>query len=131
MPVGERLDPGAERSGAGEPVGDLADPGDQLGDPSGEVDAVAADVVERQRHVEPGPRVLAHGDAGQDPVEAELPGVVDDPREAVRLPVLLVEAPPDAGLPHPGGHRVEVVVAEAEPAADRPAPGPGRAAGSR
>ena len=68
---------------------------------------------------EPGAGVLAHRDAGQHPVEAELPGVVDERREAERLPVLLVEAPPDAGLPHPVGDRVEVVVAEAEPAAYR------------
>ena len=116
------VQPLGERSGAGQPVGGGDQPVDVLGEPAGQLDPVAADVVERECGAEPGLGVVGQRDAGEHPVEAEPPGVLEV-ADAERLPVLGVEAPPDPGLAHPVGHRVEVVVDEAEPAPDRRALG--------
>ena len=59
-------------------------------------------------------RVVRQRHAGQHPVDAETPSVVDEV-DAERLAVLLVEAPADVRLPHPAGDALEVVVGEAEP----------------
>ena len=112
--VAQRLDPGAQRVGAGEPVAGGVEAGDVLRQPPGELDPVAADVVERQRRAEPGASVVGQSDPGEDPVDAELPGVVDDLLEPEGRTVLAVEAPPHARLAHPVGDRVEIVVGEAE-----------------
>ena len=120
--AGQPVEPLGERSGAGQPVGGGDQPVDVLGEPAGQLDPVAADVVERQRGAEPGLRVVGQRDAGEHAVEAEPPGVLEV-ADAEGLPVVGVEAPPDAGLAHPVGHRVEVVVDEAEAAPDRRALG--------
>ncbi len=66
---------------------DVLEPADEFGELAGQFDAVAADVVERQRVVDPGVRVVGHRDAGQDAVDTETPGVVHEvdvvrPRDA-------------------------------------------------
>ncbi len=86
----------------------------EVGEPPGQLDPVAADVVERQRGAQPGPRIVGHGDPGQHPVDTESPGVVQE-FDAVGCAVRLVESPPDIGLTHPGGDGVQVVVGEGEP----------------
>ena len=92
---------------------------DVLGEPAGQLDAVAADVVEGKGGVEPGVRVVGHRDARQHPVDAEPPGVLQEV-DAVRVAVRAVETPPDVGLADPVGDRVEVVVAETEAGPHRP-----------
>ena len=117
-PARQRVEPVGERLGAGEPVGRHNESVDVLGEPAGQLDPVAPDVVERQGGAEPGLRVVGHGHAGQHPVEPEPPRVLEV-ADAERFPVVGVESPSDARLAHPAGHRVEVVVDEAETAADR------------
>ena len=102
----------------GEGIDRPLQPVDVFGELAGQLDAVAADVVQRQRGVDPGVRVVGHRDTGEHPVDAETPCVVDEV-DAVRPAVLPVEAPPDVGLPHPTGDRLQVVVAEAEPGPHR------------
>ena len=110
-----------DRVAAGEPVGDVLQPVEQLREPAGQLDAGGPDVVERQRRADParsvGLRVVGHRDPGQHPVEAEAPGVLDVVVEAVRRAVLLVVRPADAGLLDPAGDRLEVVVGQPEAAA--------------
>ena len=77
-------------------------PVDELGELPGEFDAIAADVVERQRRVDPGVRVVGHRDAGQHAVDAETPSVVHEV-DAVGLAVLLVETPADVRPGAPSG----------------------------
>ena len=100
--VGQRGQPVPQRPRTGERVDDALQPVDVLGELAGQLDAIAADVVERQRGVDPGVRVVGHRDAGQHPVDAETPGVVDEV-DAVRLAMVLVEAPADVGLRAPSG----------------------------
>ena len=92
----------------------MLQPVDVLGQLARELDAVAADVVERQRGVDPGVRVVGHRHAREDAVDAETPCVLDEV-DAVRLAVVAVEAPADVGLAHPAGDVLEVVVGEPEP----------------
>ena len=95
------------------------EPFDVLGEPARDVDAVAADIVERQRGVDPGVRVVGHRDTCEDPVQSEPPCVLGEVVEAVRRAMLGVETPTDSGLAHPLRDGVEVVVGEAEPGAHR------------
>ena len=90
---------------------------DELGQPAGQLDVAAADVVERQCHAEVHVLVTGQRDAGQHPVEAGPPGVLAERLhlEAGALPA--VEAPPHAGLGHPTGDPGEVVVVQPEPSA--------------
>ena len=94
-------------------------PFDVLGEAAGQLDAVAADVVEGKCGVEPGVRVVGHRDTGQHAVDAESPGVLQEV-DAVRVAVRAVETPPDVGFADPVGDRVEVVVGEAEAGPHRP-----------
>ena len=114
----QRVEPVGQRPGAGEQVGRSHEPVDVLGEPAGQLDPVAPDVVEREGGAEPGLRVVGHGHAGQHPVEPEPPGVLEV-ADTERRAVVGVEPPPDARLAHPVGHGVEVVVDEAEAAPDR------------
>ena len=109
---------------AGEGIDDVLQPVDVLGQPARELDAVAADVVERQRGLDPGARVVGHRHPREHAVDAETPCVLDEV-DAVGLAVVAVEAPADVGLPHPAGDVLEVVVGEPEawPAPARPARG--------
>ena len=89
-------------------------PVDQLGEPAGQVDLVAADVVERQPAAEVSVLVAAHHDAEQDPVEAGAPGVVGELVHGERPAGGGVETPAHPGLGHPATDPVEVVVGEGE-----------------
>ncbi len=62
----------------------MFEPADEFGELPGQLDFVAADVVERQRVVDPGVRVVGHRDAGQDAVDTETPCVMDEV-DVVRL----------------------------------------------
>ena len=84
--VAQRGQPVAQRLGAGQGVDDMLQPVDVLGQPARELDAVAADVVERQGGVDPGVRVVGHRHAREHAVDAETPGVLDEV-DAVRLAV--------------------------------------------
>ena len=117
--VAQRAQPVGERPGAVQAVGHRPHPVDVLREPAGQLDAGAADVVERQRGVEPGLGVGGHHHAGEHPVEPGAPGVLLVAGQPERVAVLAVEGPADAGLADPGGDRVEVVVGEPEAAADR------------
>ena len=103
---------------AGQCVDDVLQSADVLGEPAGQFDAVAADVVQRQGGVDPGVRIVGHRHPGQHPVETETPSVVHEV-DAERLAVLLVESPPDVGLPHPAGDALQIVVGETEPGPHR------------
>ena len=118
--LGERFDPFGERARSGERIGrGFLESGDEFGEPTGQFDSVAGDVVERQRGVQPRLGVIRHRHSGQDAVDPELPGVVQDVFESVWLAVLGVEAPPDIRLAHPVGDGVEMVVGEPEAGAHR------------
>ena len=67
-----------------------------------------------QRGPEEAVGVVADGHAGQDPVEAEAPGVLHVALEPERLAVPGVEGPADAGVLDPAGDGLEVGVAEPE-----------------
>ncbi len=64
------------------------EPVEALGEPAGEVDAGAADVVERERRAEEPVGVVADRHPGEHPVEAEAPGVLHVALQAERLAVL-------------------------------------------
>ena len=117
--LAQRVQPVPDRVAAGELVGDVLQPVDQLGEPAGELDAGRPDVVERQRRTDPALGVVGHRHAREHPVEAEAPGVLDVALQAVRRTVLLVVGPADPGLLDPLGDRLEVVLGEPEPAAYR------------
>ena len=91
---------------------------DVFGQLACELDAVAADVVERQGGVDPGVRVVGHRNSGEDAVDAETPCVLDEV-DAERLAMLAVEAPADVGLTHPAGDVLEIVVGEPEAGPNR------------
>ena len=116
--LGQPGEPVAQRPGAGQRADHVLEPVDEFGQPARQLDPVAAHVVERKGGVDPGLRVVGERHPGQDAVQPEPPGVVDE-AQSVGRSVLLVEAPPDVGLPHPGGDVVQVVVGEAEPRAHR------------
>ena len=117
--LAEDVEPLVQRPAADQAVGHRPQPVDVLGDAAGQVDLTAADVVEREGAVEPGVGVVGERDAGQDAVEAELPGVGHHSREPELLAVLGVEGPVDPGRADPVGELDQVVVAEPEPSADR------------
>ena len=116
--VGQRGEPLAQRPGAAERVHDGLQTCAELRQPTGQFDAVAADVVERQGGLDPGLRVIRQCHPGQDPVQPEPPGVVDEV-DAVGTAVPGVETPSDIGLPHPVGDIDQVVVGESEASPDR------------
>ena len=121
--LAEGVEPVVDGVAAAQPVGDCLQPVEELGEPAGQLDAGRPDVVERQGGADParavGLRVVGHRHPGEDPVEAEAPGVLDVAVEPVRRPVLLVVGPTDAGLLDPAGDRLEVVVGQTEAAAHR------------
>ncbi len=103
MPSASVLSHCAQRLGAGERLDDVLQPcRTNSASRPGQFDAVAADVVQRQRGADPGVRIVGHRDPGQDAIEAEPPGVVDEV-DVVGLAVVLVEPPADVGLTHPVG----------------------------
>ena len=102
----------------GQLVGDLLQLVDALGQPAGEVDAAACDVVEREGRGEEAFGVVGDRGAREDPVEAEAPGVLEVGVQTVVLAVVLVEGPTDAGVLDPARDGLQVVLGEAEPAAD-------------
>ena len=80
----QRGQPLAQWLCTGEGFDDVLQAVDVLGQLARELDAVAADVVERQGGVDPGVRVVGHRHAGEDAVDAETPCVLDEV-DAVRL----------------------------------------------
>ena len=117
-PVGQGGDPGTQRLCARQPADHRPEANHQFGEPAGQFDAVAADVVQRQGLVDPGLRVVGECHTGQDPVHSELPGVVHEVH-AERDAMGLVETPAHVRLPHPVGDVLQVVVGEAEPGPHR------------
>ena len=81
--LGDCLRPLGDRLRCAEPVERVAEPVDQLGEPAGEVDGVAADVVERQDVLEEPLAVLGHRHADEHAVEPPAPGVGVDRVELV------------------------------------------------
>ena len=108
----------AERPRAGQPVGRSDQPVDELGEPAGELDPVAADVVERQRGAEPGAASRRTSRRRCRTRSRPKRQVFWQVAHAERLAVLLRRSP---SAPRTRGtqsaERVEVVVDEAEPAA--------------
>ena len=102
MPCSSAVSHSPQRLCAGERGDDVLKAVDVLGQPARELDAVAADVVERQRGLDPGPRVVGHRHPGEHPVDAETPCVLDEV-DAVGLAVFAVEAPADVGSAAPSG----------------------------
>lgn len=92
MPSVQSRQPLTQRAGAAERLDHPVQPVAELGEPAGQFDAVAADVVQRQRGLEPVLRVVGQRHPGQDAVQAKPPGVVDEV-DAVGLAVLLIESP--------------------------------------
>ena len=80
---------------------DDLEPVDQLGEPSGEVDRAALDVVEREHLGEQPLLVLGHRHAEQQPVEPGAPGARVQRLELERGAVLGVQAPADRRSPAP------------------------------
>ena len=78
-PRGDRLRPGQRPDRGVEPV-------DELGEPAGEVDVAAVDVVERQDAADQPEVVLGHRHAEQEPVEARPPRVRVEGRRAGTAP---------------------------------------------
>ena len=89
-------------------------PVDQLGEPAGQVDVGAVDVVERH-DVAPAVEGALHGGAEQQPVEPVAPGALLDVAELPGRAVVRVEAPADAGADRPVAQPLELVVVEPEP----------------
>ena len=98
-------------------------PVEELGEPSGEVDRAALDVVEREDAAEQPLLVLGHGDADEEAVEPDAPGARGERLELERRSVRGVEPPADAAVGDPILDAGEVVVVEPEAAADRLAVG--------
>ncbi|CFS10451.1 hypothetical protein BN1213_03750 [Mycobacterium tuberculosis] len=97
----------------------MMQPFDELGQPPGQLDPIAADVIKGQRGIQPRLGILGHGHPGEDAVESEPPRVVHDGVEAIASPVRRVEAPADVRFAHPRGDGVQVVVGEPEFGAHR------------
>ena len=92
---------------------------DELGEPAGEVDRAAVDVVERQHALDELAALLGHRDANQHPVEASPPRTGWERSELVRLTVRGIEPPADPALGDPVLHPRQVIVVETEAAAHR------------
>ena len=104
---------------AGEPVGARTQPVDELREATGQFDLRRSDVVEREGETHPVAVLLGHRHPEQDPVDPGPPGVLRQTLEAEVRAVLGVDRPPDAGLAHPVGDRLQVRVGESEPPAHR------------
>ena len=98
-------------------------PADQLGEPAGEVDRAALDVIERQHAAEQPLVVLGHRRPEQEPVQPEAPRPRRQLGEPERRTVLGVQPPTDAAVRDPVLEPGDVVVIEPEAAPDRLAVG--------
>ncbi len=96
---------------------------DELGEPAGELDVAAVDVVERQHAADEAEVVLGHRHTEEEAIQSGPPGVGGDGVELVRGAVRGVETPADPRGGDPLLDAGEVVVVEAEAAADRFAAG--------
>ena len=120
---GDRSDPGVDRFVSTQVVERDAQPIDQLGEPAGQVDGPAVDIVEGKDAAEEMEALLGHGHAEQDPVPSRLPGVGLELVELVGRAVRGVHPPTDAGRGDPLLHPGQVVVVDPEAAPDRFAAG--------
>ena len=116
--VGQGGRPGIDGLGVGERIDGAVEAVDELGEPAGEVDGAALDVVEWQDLGELAAAVLGHGHADQQAVDALAPGARVEGLEPERLAVRVVQAPANAAGAHPLDEPGEVVVVEAEAPAD-------------
>ena len=83
-------------------VGDRGvQPVDQLGEPSGQVDVAAVDVVERQDATDESHVVLGHGDAQQQAIQSGPPRVRFERVEVERGAMGRIQSPTDARSPPP------------------------------
>ena len=117
--AGDHAGPGVDRLRGGEVVEHRPEAVDELGEPAGQVDRAALDVVERQDPVDEAAVVLGHRHADEHARDAVVPRPLAEVLEAERPAVGGVEAPADAALGHPLLEPHDVVVVEAEAAADR------------
>ena len=88
---------------------------DELGEPPGDIDRAAVDVVEREDVVEQPLLVLGHGHADEQPVHARAPRARGERVELERRAMRGVEAPPNPARRDPVLDASEVVVVEPEP----------------
>ena len=107
-------DPLAHGLGRVEDVDRVLQAVDELGEPAGEVDGEALDVVDGQDALEQPVALLRHRHADEHAVEARLPGPGGEVLELVRAAVLGVEPPADAAVGDPVADAREVLVLEAE-----------------
>ncbi len=121
--VRQRGAPVPHRAQSGQRVEPGLEPMQELGQPPGQVDVTAVDVVQRECRAEEALPVLGHGHPEEDPVEPGLPGVRCNALELERAPMGGIESPSDERAAHPLLQAVQVVVAEAETAAHRIASG--------
>ena len=96
----------------------VVDAVEQLREPAGKVDVAAVDVVEGQRVADPGGVVL-HGDAEQQPVDRNTPGVLPDAAQSVVAAMVRVQPPAGAGGDGPITQPLEIVLIETESPAYR------------
>jgi hypothetical protein len=92
---------------------------EELGEPAGQVDVAAADVVERQHAAEQPLPLLRHRHAYQDAIPSGLPGVGSHAVEAVRSALGRVEAPAHAAVGRPLRDLRQVIVVKSEASPDR------------
>ena len=94
--LAEHLEPVVDRVGPGQLPGQCLEPVDRLGEPAGQGDVDRGDVVQGQRRAEPEVGVVGEGDAREDAVEPEAPGVLLEGGQAVLLASGPVPRPADA-----------------------------------
>jgi hypothetical protein len=115
----DRRRPRVERHRLGERAHDRVQPLEELGEPAGEVDVTAADVVEREHAPEQPLPLLRHRHAQQHPIPTRFPRVRRYPVELVRRPLSRIQPPAHAPVARPLRHARQVVLVEAEPAPHR------------
>ena len=116
---GERARPVGDRLRPAEPAQRDVEPVDEFGQPPGEVDVVAVDVVERQRQGEPFAFGLVGRGAEQDAVERGGERVLREFAETECGALPRPDSPAGARRGRPLPDPFEVVVAEPEPPAHR------------
>ncbi len=112
--VCDRSHPVGDRLGITELIDRRAGAVDELGEPPGELDRAAVDVIEWEHAGDEAPVLLAHRDADEKPVEPAAPGVGLEPIELERRSVRGIESPPDPARVDPVLHPRQVVVIESE-----------------
>ena len=115
----QRRQPIARRVAAAERIQRGGEPGQQFGEPTGQIDIRAADVIQRQGGVQPVVVLLGHRHAEQDPVEPSAPGVLPECRPARTPAGVRHPAPSGRRIHGPAGQSLQFVVVEPESPAHR------------